>query len=855
MLDKKKNWTATTWVQPLHSALSTRQSQVGSKAARLAEMALHGFPVPPGLVITVPAFETFLADNGISLGAGFTSESVRRAILQGKFNSNLAEAILGGIRELGLQEVAVRSSALGEDGMSFSMAGQLSTFLRVPATEVLPRVKECWAGLFSDRVLAYRQGGRLSTPIGMGVILQEQIQARYAGVAFSLDPRLLSTDQLVVEWVEGLGEALVSGQVTPVRLCLRRKSPVLPEDTPGPLALGLGQLLNWMFEAEKLFGHPLDVEWGLDDGGLHMLQARPITGLLGQDLVLWSNVNIGENYPHPLSSFTWSVVEPFRYGYFNELFRQLGLPSAALAEAGPIIRNLIGIHGGRVYYNLSNWYEMLALFPLTRWFRRFLDHYIGQQVPFTYVPRRSLLPMFRERRLFHRHLWFWLQLGWNYLRLQHRVTAFEARFSHCRRGWRSRPLAECSLDRLEGVLRDMVRFLNKEWGRAALADFAAMIFPGMLELLARKWLGDSSGNLTAQLLRGIAVKSTEGSKAIWELARQIDERPPLRRLLLSKDYTALERSLDPDLRNQVQHFMENYGGRCYHELMITSPTFEERHDLFWDLARNYCLALHQNPWKKESAEAQNREGSVSVCLRRLRPWRRLLFKKVLRDACLAIQLRERVRLCQSLIYGELRRVALELGNRLAALEYLENPEEVFLLTSEEICHLCQGKFLYPETLPGILRLRREASSAAGDREPPEFFLMPRGHFWKDYQEASSPDTRRQFFQGFGVSGGRAVGRVRIVLDPSRDKGIQPGEILVARTTDPGWTPLFMVAGGLVLEKGGLLSHGAIVAREFGIPAVVGVEGATRLLQDGQTVLVDGGLGQVTVMENDEALAS
>ncbi|MBW1992269.1 MAG: hypothetical protein JRI59_09175, partial [Deltaproteobacteria bacterium] len=720
-------------------------------------------------------------------------------------------------------------------------------FLQVRPEDILPKVKECWSALFSPAATAYRLRQGLSDSGGMGVIIQQQIQPSYAGVAFSLDPALQSTDQVVIEWVEGLGEALVSGQVTPHRLRLRRKAPLVPEEMPPALASALQELLPLLLQAEKLFGHPLDVEWCVDGAGLHILQARPVTGLLGQDLVLWSNVNIGENYPQALSPFTWSVVEAFRYGYFRSLFRHLGLPPEAIREAAPVIRNLIGLQGGRVYYNLTNWYEMLALFPLTRWFRNFLDHYIGQHIPFTYLPRRPKLRLFRDWRLLPLNLWFWVRLGWNYLTLERQVARFEAEFYRARRNWRSRPLAACSLEELDELLQDIMDFLNRRWGRAALADLGAMIFPGLLDLLAGRWLADASGQLTARLLRGISVKSTEGLKLIWDLARKMDREKKLRQLLLDRQYGRLEQSLNAELTADVARFLEHFGGRCYHELLITSPTFEERRDLFWDLVRSYHLSPDRNPRDQEQEEARERDRFAGECLARLSLVRRVVFRRVLKKAQQAIRAREAVRLCQSLIYGELRRVALELGAKLAARGHLEAAEEVFLLTYQEVSRLCQGKFWHPEGLPEILAGRKRAWEAAQARELPEFFILPRGRYFENFDQirASAPD--RKVFRGLGVSGGRTEGRARVIHDPARDRGLEPGEILVAKTTDPGWTPLFMVAGGLVLEKGGLLSHGAIVAREFGIPAVVGVEGATRLLAQAPRLLVDGTLGEVIIL--------
>lgn len=835
-------------VLPLNFPGPLPESVAGGKAARLAALAGGGFPVPPGFVITVAALENFLAANGLSWSMDLIPEALAAALSKGVFPEPLTKAVTEHLDRLGAPFYAVRSSAPGEDSPEASLAGQLLTFLEVPPQEVLEKVKGCWAALFNPRVAAYRQGQGLPPLKALAVLVQVQIRARYAGVAFSLDPRLLSPDQLVVEWVEGPGEALVSGQVSPERLLLRRKAPVLPEGLPPLLADGLKQLVPLLFKAERWFGQPLDVEWAVDDTGLKVLQARPITGLGGDHLVIWSNVNIGENYPQALSPFAWSVVDAFRYGYFAALFRRFGLPEWAIREAGPVIRHLLGVQGGRVYYNLSHWYEMLALFPLSRWFRGFLDHYIGQRVPFAYQPRRGRLQVFQKWRYLPWQAWFWFRLLWNYLTLGPQVAAFEKHFYRRRQLWRRLPLSQAPLLDLEEMLQDIRGFLEQDWGRAALADLAAMVFPGLLELFSRKWHRDSPEALTAQLLRGVSLKSTQGLKLLWRMAQSLAPQEKLRTLLVNKDYETLETALDPQTRDLLENFLEHFGGRCYQELLITSPTFEERRDLLWDIVRSYCLAPHQDPEALEREEAEKRQALVRECLKEFSLGRRLVFRRLLKDALKAVQVREAVRLCQSLIYGEIRRLALELGARLTALGHLRQPEEVFFLTVEEVSQLCQGKFLQPETLPDLLGMRRRAHEAAGDLQPPEFFLLPRGRYFRDYQQVAAAAFSGKVLRGVGISGGRSRGPARVILDPARDGPLQPGEILVARSTDPGWTPLFLVAGGLVLEKGGLLSHGAIVAREFGIPAVAGVEAATRLLPEGGLVLVDGDLGEVRILD-------
>lgn len=828
--------------QPLILSLSDPcpAALVGEKAARLAQLWQNGLPVPPAVVLTTEALRLYQEANGLSAAAPAAHAA---ALRQGRFPARLRKQLQQALVALGTATVAVRSSALGEDAQDFSAAGQLLSFLEVPLAEVEEKIKACWAALGSARVAAYWQARGLPPPQAMGVIIQEQIPADYAGVIFSLDPITLTPDRLVVEWVPGLGEALVSGRVDPQRLLLpRRLTAALPE-LPPALAGCLPELVDYLQQVERLLGGLVDIEWAYSAGRLYLLQARPLTGLGREELFIWSNVNIGENYPQPLSPFTWSIVEPFRYGYFKSLFQVLGLPPAVLEAAAPVIRHLIGIHQGRVYYNLSRWYDMLALFPFSRWFRRFLNHYIGQYLPWPYEPR----PRYRWPRNLWDHFRFWSRLGWLWFRLENEIKAFEADFYRHRQTWRSQDLNQGSLVSLVELLNEIQDFLRRRWGRGALADLAAMVFPGLLELWGRKWLGAAADRLLSLCLRELPVKSTGGVKLLQQLAQKLKADPKLWELLQNRRYDELAAGLPAELQGLVRSFLEQFGSRCYFELLLTSPTFEERQDLMWDLVRHYAAEAPVATPPPEVALAP----VLAAIQARLAPWQWLLFQRLLAAARQALQLREAVRLCQSLIYGEIRRVALALGRRLTALSYLPAPEDIWLLTQEEVQQLVQGQLLYPELLPELLRLRREAGQRVRVEEPPEFFLRPPGRYWQEAVQGAELPEGVKVLRGLGVAGGRSRGPARVVLDPTQETDFHPGDILVSRSTDPGWTPLFRLAGGLILEKGGLLSHGAIVAREFGLPAVVGIPGVTRLLQSGQVVEVDGDRGEVILLARPE----
>jgi phosphohistidine swiveling domain-containing protein len=837
-------------VVPLGSKCTT-PGEVGWKAARLGRLVEETsrneapFRVPAGVVVTTAALADHCARNRIRTDD--EPHSVAAAIRAGEVAPLLTATLELASRHLGGGPFAVRSSAVAEDQADGSMAGLLETHLGVATADLAARLRDCWASLYSHRAQSYlRRGGGSapSTDRRMGVLVQRQLAPRWAGVLFTVDPSRRTGDTMVLEWVEGLGEALVSGSVTPSRLLMPRRSPHLPEDLPPALARALLDLHAQALRAERLFGEPLDLEWCADDDGLHLLQARPVTAFGGPGMSAWSSANVGENYPAELSPFTWSVVDRFRSRYFDSLAERLWVPERCRAALRPVLDNLLGVHRGRVHYNLSSWYRMFAQLPAGQSLRQSFDRYIDQPVPFAGPRKETDLPSVPAWRMVP-------ALIRRYATLDSSVTRFVRRFHDHRRGWRRQLEEARSPGEAGNVLGRITGFLDTGWGDAALADFSAMVFPALLQSVAAAWLSPEDAARVPGLLCGLQLKSTEALKLLHALGAWVAARPDLLGLLVAGRDAELAAGLEGEGRDLWRTFLHGFGGRCYQELLLTSPTFEERPDLAWHLVRGSLAAGAADPAAREATEAEARKRLTRELLGRLPLWKRPLFTRLVGAAQRAVAAREQVRLCQGLLYGELRRAVLAIGRGLVDGGRLERAEDVFQLEAAEVHRLLRGRFLYPETLPVLIRARRDAAAkASADPRPlPSFFLTGEGMEYAGLEdrndEREEPAGRARNWRGVGVSPGRATGPVRVITDPVEQAGqLRPGDVLVARATDPGWTPLFLIASAAVLERGGMLSHAAIVAREVGIPVVAEVALATRTLRDGERVRVDGATGLV-----------
>jgi len=830
----------------LQGEISHRGEKVGYKAARLGQISAEGFPVPEGFVVTADAFRKFCEFNKISLSN--TVVAVKRQIQEGDFPLILRENIERTLQKFPFDLYAVRSSAMAEDGCYFSMAGQFATILNTQQEKVLDAIKKCWASLFNSSVQAYlkRRGPYNNT--GMGVIIQQQIKSRYSGVLFTLDPIHHSADFMVIEWVNGLGDKLVSGHVIPNTIYLRRKNFTPPDYLPGQLVSIFRQLRGYALRAESLFHQPVDMEWCFSGGKLYILQVRPITTLSKKDTTIWTNVNMTENFPHPLTPFAGSVVDIFYTAYIKNLLRLFGWTPSRLQEQELITNNLTGIQGGRIYYNLTNWYKILDSFPFSRWFIQFLDNYIGQNIPL--APSEPGRPFQKKIKKFLATITFIPRLGYISKTSGRRLNRFESTFYRNRKSWRRISYPNLNLLQLFEKITEVLSYVQNHWVAPGIADLRVMIFSGILDALTKRWIDRQSHTITSELLQGLKLKSTEPAAIILSMSRMIKKIDSLQNYLGQNQYEDLEKSLPVDLRLWFDSFMEQYGCRCYHDCMIINPTFEERHDLFWDLVKSYQNAPDLTLFINVRAGTDAWEIAVKKYTKNLNLIKRFIYRRILIQARKSLAMRESGRLFQSILFGELRFISLEIGRLLKKRECLKEREDIFFLHLEEIDKLIHGKYHFPEEIQSVIDKRKELYQEKMNTDSPELLVLENAEYFSSGYSVDQTPAATTEMRGTGVSKGSYTGKSRVIIDPTTDSQLQPGEILVTRTTDPGWTPLFLIAGGLVLEKGSLLSHGAIVAREFGIPAVVGIDNATKILRSGKNITIDGEMGTVKIMEEE-----
>ncbi len=860
---------------------ATRLDLVGGKAHNLCRVSKLGLRVPEGFVVTTRAFEAHLESNDLAEKIRSLSQQklgparIRDLIVNTPLSPRLRDLLRSAQEDL-LKggPVVVRSSAVGEDSARASFAGQLDSFLHVRTiTELENALLDCWASCWSERAIAYRAARGLEVS-SMGVVVQTQVDALASGVLFTRT----AEGTILVEHTSGLGDALVSGAINPGRFVLRRdgngfrmlsagEQPVKKIESVLFSRSRLAELGCMAIKLEEGLGGPQDVEWVIDRSGLlFIVQSRPITALpaigaarpVGPP-VRWSDANVNENFPEPISPFLYSIASAGYAHYFRNLARAFGLSKSRIAKMDDALRHIIGVHGARMYYNLTNIHTVLRTAPFGDALVAAFNSFVGAGGSFGTRTRT------RTNRLFE---FFELtvmavKIAWLYLFLGRRVASFERIIDDFALRTEAQRLAALSLRELRLLLKELMDIRRHRWTNASLADAASMVCYAMLRRLVEQANEGKPSGAHNTLLKAIPeLVSGEPVQQLWELSRAVRADVTLHTLFEGDaDFAVKQIAVDPELagfRVRFDDYLERWGFRCSAELMLTSPSFQEQPALLVETIRAYARRDCDSPAEALSRQLAEREQETRSLLRKLRGraiTRAAVLRIVLRWTHAAIAYRERARLKQALLYSRCRRLALALGEQLVAHGHLAVREDIFWLTVTEVDELAAGSAMFPHDVQDLAALRKRAHERLAATNPSSDFTVPEGEYLPldgnlHTRDVTTPRdvTGSQTLTGVGACGGRVAGRAVVLRDASEAGRLAAEDILVTRQTDPGWASVFFLIKGLVIERGGMLSHGAIVAREFGIPCVVGVQHATRELLHAGQIEVDGDRGEVHVLD-------
>ncbi len=853
----------TTILWPAAQIRPAQRELIGPKAASLCTLRRLGMKVPACFFVTIAAFREHSEANGLGrqMAARVDSrpgalEEIRRLITRAPLMETPREQIAAAYERLGAGVVAVRSSATAEDLPGHSFAGQHETILGVKSLEeCLDAIKRCWASLWTDRAFEYRRRNGIDhQQVEMAVIVQQQIEPEAAGVAFSVDPVTGSRSRIVIESCHGLGDALVSGEVQPDRILLRKKNlklirQNLVADEPSLDWKSARRLARSARRIEKRLGGPQDIEWALRAGTLWFLQARPITALPEpkpwEDRQVWTNLNLGEVAPDVMTPMTYSAIARMFEPLFVPLFRMAG---ADIRRHPPG-----GLVAGRLYFNINVIAATLRPFASPARMSALNDIFGGEQ---SRSFERGQFDLCEEDLPDLGFRWSRYFLSWPGL-VRDLITHRAGKADEFMADFKARIDALARFDSAGATTEELTRMVAQilyEHMNACdiLYLWSGGVASGVLQKICRNWLRDVDPAVGFRLLAAQGgLADTEAGLDLWRLAALAHEDRQTEAAVLGDevwDSTAPRLARTDQGRRFLadwDRFMAAHGQHCHSELEFFSPRWAETPDYVLGLLRGYLRSIERvNPLEKHRQLAEQRRRLMEQCRRKLRnPIKRWIFNWSLRQAQKWAGLRENSKNEASRLFAGFRRILLELGERLRQKGILAQREDIFFLEVAEVEPVVQGRADF-DVKQRIAQRRAEYEWNRAQTPGPVVV----GRYDPQKHAASGIDTSLKVLQGIAVSPGVATGKARVITRPGDGQHVEPGEILVAPITNPAWTPYLLPAAGVVMDMGGVLSHSAIIAREYGLPAVVNVGPASRIIQTGQTIHVDGDRGTVTILD-------
>ncbi|MFT7611575.1 MAG: phosphohistidine swiveling domain-containing protein [Parvicellaceae bacterium] len=794
--------------------------EFGGKAAGLSRLREFGVEVPPALAISKSVFKHFQEHK--EMPKSFLVE------LESK------------LEELKSDELIVRSSAIGEDSDSHSFAGQLDSFVVQNSIEaVRAAIFKCWESLENDRVLAYQKvSGKVLSE--MGVVVQEFLDADYAGVTFTQSP--VDRDSIYTEYVRGAGEQLVSGKVSPKNFSTTRAGKLQLE-----LPFNANELVQQSLRLKDQYECHLDIEWVSKKGQIYFVQARPITVDV-KSKVHWTNTNLNENYPDPISPLLYSIARDSYYHYFKNMAGLLQIHSTTIRELEFDFSNSVGIWANRIYYNMTSIHNILSSSPLKNYFKDAFNQFVGYN-------DKDVASVLRSKKTSLLRLISRL-IGLNF-KLESHVKEIENKVSNFSR---KVDFAE-GIEEYSSLYYEFLDLRFNQWYHASLADFFSMIHYKLLGKFTKKYYGDQSVGVHNVLIQAIpGLMSSEPLNDTWDLTKLIEQAPRGRELFLNNNSKTVLETIQQDeawekVNSSLEDYLNKWGFRCSGELMFFKKNYIEEPERFIELLQSYMKNSAQDP--REVIEKKARERKIAtrkfagkIFLKRhiLLPWslfdvgRLYLIAKLCKQA---ISSRERVRYKQAEMYYKFKVVTNEIGKHAVDKGVLEQAKDILYLDYKEIGELTSSSNMFG--MAELIKERKLSFAEESNKEFPQHFATNFGERPDHIEKEITLVEGATEFEGLAASGGRVKARVKVLESVLEGEKLNKGDILVTKQTDPGWAMVFPIIGGLIVERGGALSHGAIVAREFGIPAVIGIDNITKLLKDNDEVILDGDLGKVQIL--------
>ena len=854
---------------------NTQNATIGGKARNLFELKKLGLDVPNWVVIPQEELEDIVPNELQNTDY----EQIKNFINNYEIGKTFIDEILTNFPDD--TRFAVRSSAIDEDGSDFSFAGQFESYLFVAKENLAENIKKVWLSAFSERVFQYRKSNNLHQKFGIAVIIQAMIDADAAGVAFGINPISGDRNAKIISAVFGLGEGLVSGELDSDNFLVKngeittqlvqKTHKIIPNKERNgtkKVAINLDnqsiatlsdnhihQIVTILDLCKKHYGKPQDIEFAVKNDTVFLLQARPITNLhLVADPegehIIWDNSNIIESYPGVTTPLTFSFIIKMYEAVYVQFAEIMGVSASDVAENQSTFANMLGLIKGRVYYNLLSWYKALALLPGYALNAGFMEKMMGVKERFELkdLKQRSKfseqIRVLNMVRIMLKNLWA----------LPKMRTNFQADFNAVMAEYEKIDFEKSRADELMHLYLRFEQTLLKKWKAPLVNDFFAMIYFGILQKLVIKYnISDNTGIANDLLCGAKDIISTEPIHRCLNIATMIADDEKAKKLFLeNKEKTIWETLQKGDfepIKKQIDDYIYKFGERCVGELKLETTTYKQRPDFFIKILKSYVEQGVTTRNKNTNIEDELRKNAETKVANTLKNsfLQKIIFNYILKNTRILVSARENLRYERTRGFGVVRQLFCAIGKVFFSEGIIESERDIFYLSKEEIFDHIKGTSINGD-LRKLIELRQKEfanfeKDSTGER------INTRGIVYQgnDFNPPLDRSILEGDLQGIGCCPGRVIAKVRVVKDPNEVENLN-GDILVTSSTDPGWVTLFPTASAILVERGSLLSHSAIVSREMGKPCIVGISGLLQVLKTGDEVEMDGSTGVVKILK-------
>lgn len=710
------------------------------------------------------------------------------------------------------EKFSVRSSSCVEDSEDNSFAGQFDTYLDVERKDVMKRIVDCICSLYNENVLSYMEHAGLDLSLlKMNVIVQKMVNSDISGIVFTANPQGILNESVIVAG-KGLGENVVSDRIDTTAYYYSLTDDIYYYD--GCENLLSDETVHELIDTAKricgILGKYLDIEYAIENGKLYILQARPITTVSDKAPVMFDNSNIVESYPGLSTPLTVSFVEMVYAGVFRDAARRILRNKKELEKRNSILEHTVGAVNGRLYYNLNSWYSVLKFLPFSKKLITVWQELVGVKYR-EYDEEKDRISLPVKASIYFNTVSELIKTPKNMEKLNNRFIEIKdyvyARF-------REEMTAEEIMELFDRIQNKILSC----WGVTLLNDTYAFAFTGLLKSrLSRKYKNHEQ--MANAYISGISdIESMKPVREMVSIARD-------RKNMSEEEYG-----------RRTKGYIEVYGDRCLEELKLETQTFRTSRELFDSKIDEYEENLDKVSAvfsEKESDAPKIRRGDFVTAF-------------LARQCTKGIRNREISRLNRSRIFGMVREAILRLGNIFAEEKCIAEPRDIFFLNLDEIRALVKN----PADMKRIIEERKQKYEMYEMLPAYSRIVFSGREFDKNHRSVNMTRvySDRDEMQGIPCSNGIVEGEAYVVTDVRQAKDVRD-KILITKMTDPGWVFLLAAAKGVVSEKGSLLSHTAIISRELGIPAVVGIDNLMNTVKSGDTVRLDGTTGVVKILKS------